>query len=77
MTRPAISTRDAIPGRSVSGSRASVSSRSRFNPNDYSLDDVTAANFPAIRHFFPCVPVAGTYALPDVIGGVRLPVHGI
>ena len=39
------------------------------------VSDATKANYPALKHFFPCNDGAGTYELEDVVGGIKLNSH--
>lgn len=38
---------------------------------------VTAANFPALKHFFQCDEAAGATSMTDIIGGVVIPVAAL
>lgn len=38
---------------------------------------VTAANFPALKHFFQCDEAAGATSISDVIGGVVVPTNAL
>lgn len=43
--------------------------------SSFTSADATAANFPCLKHFFPCEDGAGTYGLRDVVGGVEFAEH--